>query len=163
SVAGAQVTVDGALAGETDPAGRLEVPVAPGRHTVQVQDAGHEPLSVVVEARAGAPEETVRLPPRLTGERYETVVKLADHEAPRLAVESEEPTRTAGSFGDPFRVIESLPGVSQVVWPLAIYAVRGANPGNTGFFLDGLRIPALFHFALGPSVIHPYFLGGLDF
>jgi hypothetical protein len=40
-----------------------------------------------------------------------------------------------GSLGDPFRVIESLPGVSQVVWPLAIYAIRGANPGNTGFFV----------------------------
>src|SRR5206468_8736724 len=65
--------------------------------------------------------------------------------------------------GDPFRVVESLPGVSQVAWPLAIYAIRGANPGNTGFFIDGVRIPALFHFALGPSVIHPFFLKEIDF
>ena len=38
-----------------------------------------------------------------------------------------------------------------------------SNPGNTGFFLDSVEIPTLFHLALGPSVIHPYFFGGLDF
>jgi len=53
--------------------------------------------------------------------------------------------------------------VSAVTWPAAVYAVRGANPGNTGFFLDDVRIPALFHLALGPSVLHPYFFGGMDF
>ena len=39
----------------------------------------------------------------------------------------------------------------------------GANPGNTGFYLDGVRVPALFHIALGPSVIHPYLIAGVDF
>jgi hypothetical protein len=53
--------------------------------------------------------------------------------------------------------------VTPIVWPAALYSVRGTNPGNTGFLVDGLRVPALFHFALGPAVIHPYFLGGLDF
>ena len=62
---------------------------------------------------------------------------------------------TPGTGGDPLRVVESLPGVSQIVWPFAVYAIRGANPGNTGFFLDGMRVPTLFHFALGPSIVHP--------
>ena len=53
--------------------------------------------------------------------------------------------------------------MSQVVWPFALYAIRGANPGNTGFFLDGMRVPALFHFALGPSIIHPYLIDKLSF
>jgi hypothetical protein len=44
-----------------------------------------------------------------------------------------------------------------------MYAIRGANPGNTGFFIDGVRAPALFHFALGPSVIHPFFLDEMQF
>ena len=39
----------------------------------------------------------------------------------------------------------------------------GSNPGNTGYFVDGLRVPALFHFALGPAVIHPQFLDNLTF
>ena len=72
-------------------------------------------------------------------------------------------TRIPGTLGDPFRAIETLPGVATIAWPLPIYAVRGANPGTTGFFLDGMRLPALFHFALGPAVIHPYVLEGMDF
>ena len=52
--------------------------------------------------------------------------------------------------------------MSQIVWPFAIYAIRGANPGNTGFFIDGMRVPALFHFALGPSIVHPYLIDKLS-
>ena len=80
-----------------------------------------------------------------------------------MSLDQEEITRTPGTLGDPFRAIESLPGVAPIAWPPPIYAVRGSNPGNTGFFIDGLRVPALFHFALGPAVIHPYFLERLDF
>src|SRR6185369_2780797 len=78
-------------------------------------------------------------------------------------LDRDELIRTPGALGDPFRVIESLPGVTPVLWPLPIYAIRGANPGNTGFFIDGLRVPAMFHFALGPSVINPFFIRQLDF
>jgi hypothetical protein len=80
-----------------------------------------------------------------------------------VPIKKEELVHTAGSFGDPFRVVESLPGVAQTTWPLPFYAIRGANPGNTGFFIDGMRAPALFHFALGPSVIHPFFIQDLEF
>src|SRR5437763_863080 len=77
---------------------------------------------------------------------------------PKIALSGEEARTTPGAAGDPFRSIESLPGVAQLAWPLALYAIRGANPGNTGFFIDGMRVPALFHFALGPSVVHPYLI-----
>ena len=80
-----------------------------------------------------------------------------------MSLEKSEITMTPGSLGDPFRVLESLPGVVPVLWPLPVYAVRGSNPGNTGYFLDGLRVPALFHFALGPAVIHPHFLETMTF
>ena len=164
---GAAVTVDGAPAGETDADGRFELRVAPGRHRVQIQTSGHDTADHPVEAGAAVAEgdavEIFRLAPRLTGERYETTVRAAHPELPRVEVSGEEARTVAGTSGDPVRVIGSLPGVQQIVWPAAIYVVRGANPGNTGFFLDGVRVPALFHVALGPSVIHPYLIGGVDF
>src|SRR5205085_1280868 len=96
------------------------------------------------------------------GFSYQTVVEPPPaHE--RVRLEADELTKTPGTMGDPLRAIETMPGVSAVAWPAAVYAVRGANPGNTGFFLDDVRIPALFHLALGPSVIHPYFFEGMDF
>ena len=101
---------------------------------------------------------------RLTpgGQVFETVV-AAKPITGAVRVDGDEARTTAGTGGDPFRVIESLPGVSQIVWPFALYAIRGANPGNTGFFLDGMRVPALFHFALGPSIVHPYLIDKLSF
>jgi len=33
--------------------------------------------------------------------------------------------------------------------------VRGAPPSSVGYFVDGVRIPYLYHFALGPSVLNP--------
>lgn len=153
---------------ETDEAGRFSVKLPPGRHRLQVQQPGYEPLDVRVAAVAGRPmaekdEAVVRLMPRMTGQRYQTVVVPPAVEGARTSLREEELTRTPGTLGDPLRVIEALPGVSQVVWPAALYNVRGANPGNTGFFLDGVRLPGFYHFALGPSVIHPYFIEQVDF
>jgi hypothetical protein len=60
-----------------------------------------------------------------------------------------------GAFGDPFRVLDALPGVTPIISGLPFFYVRGAPPGNVGYFLDGVRVPYLFHVGFGPSVIHP--------
>jgi hypothetical protein len=60
-----------------------------------------------------------------------------------------------GAFGDPYRAIETLPGVIPTVSGLPYYYVRGAPPSAVGYFVDEVRVPYLFHFALGPSVLHP--------
>lgn len=68
-----------------------------------------------------------------------------------------------GSFGDAFRVIEALPGVTPLVSGLPYFLVRGAPPGNTGFFIDGVRVPALFHLGVGAAVVHPGLIDRVDF
>jgi hypothetical protein len=67
-----------------------------------------------------------------------------------------------GAFGDPFRAIEAMPGVTPIVSGLPFFYVRGAPPGNVGYFLDGVRVPYLFHVGLGPSVIHPGLVERVD-
>jgi TonB family protein len=67
-----------------------------------------------------------------------------------------------GAFGDPFRAIESLPGVTPIVSGLPFFYVRGAPPGNVGYYLDGVRVPYLYHVGLGPSVIHPGMVDRVD-
>jgi hypothetical protein len=85
----------------------------------------------------------------------------------------EEPSRTAslaraevrqipGVFGDPFRAIEVLPGVTPIVSGLPFFFVRGAPPGDVGYFLDGVRVPYLFHVGAGPSVVHPGLIDRVD-
>lgn len=68
-----------------------------------------------------------------------------------------------GAFGDAFRAIETLPGVVPLASGLPFFFVRGAPSGNTGYFIDGVRVPLLYHLALGPSVIHPGLVDHVDF
>ncbi|WP_437730614.1 TonB-dependent receptor domain-containing protein [Sorangium sp. So ce1335] len=67
-----------------------------------------------------------------------------------------------GAFGDPYRAIEMLPGVTPIVSGLPFFYVRGSPPGNVGYFLDGIRVPYLYHLGLGPSVIHPGIVDRVD-
>jgi len=70
--------------------------------------------------------------------------------------------RLPGAFGDPFRAIAVLPGVTPIVSGLPFFYVRGAPPGNVGYYLDGVRVPYLFHVAAGPSVVHPALVERVD-
>ncbi|MFC1641139.1 TonB-dependent receptor plug domain-containing protein [Myxococcota bacterium] len=69
-----------------------------------------------------------------------------------------ETRQIPGAFGDPFRAVEAMPGVSSVVSGMPYFYVRGAPPGNVGYFLDGIRVPMLYHAFAGPSVLHPAFV-----
>ncbi len=60
-----------------------------------------------------------------------------------------------GAFGDPFRAIDILPGVIPIVSGLPYYFIRGAPPSSVGYLVDEIRVPYLFHFALGPGVVQP--------
>lgn len=67
-----------------------------------------------------------------------------------------------GAFGDPFRAIEALPGVTPLASGVPFFYVRGAPPGNVGYYLDGIRLPLLYHVGLGPSVVHPALIARVD-
>ncbi len=67
-----------------------------------------------------------------------------------------------GAFGDPFRAVEALPGVTPIASGVPFFYVRGAPPGNVGYFLDGIRVPLLYHIGLGPSVVNPAIVDRVD-
>lgn len=68
-----------------------------------------------------------------------------------------------GAFGDPFRAIEALPGVTPVVSGLPYFYIRGAPPTNNAYLIDGIRVPLLFHVGIGEGVIHPALVDHVDF
>lgn len=79
-----------------------------------------------------------------------------------LSLGRAEVRQLPGAFGDPFRAIEMMPGVVPIVSGIPYFYIRGAPPGNVGYFLDGVRVPYLFHVALGPSVVHPAMVDRVD-
>jgi hypothetical protein len=78
-------------------------------------------------------------------------------------LESQELRELPGAFGDPFRVLDTLPGVVPALSGLPYVYVRGAPPAGTVYYYDGIQVPQLFHLALGPAVVHPALISGVDF
>jgi TonB family protein len=108
---------------------------------------GPAAASSVAPAPPPAPTEV-----RVTGQRVEAPQRLTRAEVRQLP----------GAFGDPFRAIEMLPGVTPIASGLPYFYVRGAPPGNVGYFFDGIAVPTLYHAAVGPAVIHPAFIGDVQ-
>jgi TonB family protein len=102
-------------------------------------------------------------PPTPAKPKATEIEVIGDKPAPSVVTFSRAEVRELpGAFGDPFRAIESMPGVTPIVSGLPFFYVRGAPPGNVGYFLDGVRVPYLYHVGLGPSVIHPGMVDRVD-
>jgi TonB family protein len=74
-----------------------------------------------------------------SGQALEEVVVYGDIPDPgSTELTRAEVRNLAGAFGDPLRAIESMPGVIPIVSGLPLFFVRGAPPGNVGFYIDGI-------------------------
>jgi TonB family protein len=87
----------------------------------------------------------------------------ARHEIGQTTLSKSEVRELPGAFGDAFRAIEALPGVTPLASGVPYFYVRGAPPNNAGYYVDGIRVPLLFHLGLGQSVIHPGLIDQVDF
>ncbi len=101
--------------------------------------------------------------PDKNGAIDEVSVQGHHEEAGEISVGASEVRQIPGAFGDAFRAIETFPGVTPIASGVPFFFVRGAPPGDTGYFLDGIRLPLLFHVGVGPSVIQPGLVDRLDF
>jgi hypothetical protein len=131
---------------------------------------GGRPVASRIRFEARFSEERVQVPrpgpaalpePRLESER-ETVTEILVQGERRpvdvTTLRRAETRELPGAFGDPFRALEAQPGISPVISGLPYFFVRGAPPGNVGYFIDGIRVPMLYHAFVGPAVIHPGFI-----
>ncbi len=156
--------LDGGASVGTDTDGRFDWPLPPGAHEVRVAATGFEPRVYPEALDAGVRLEVLYRLQR-TRAAYETVVRARRDatEAPRVELSRTEVHEVPGTLGDPFRVTMLLPGVASIASGLAYPVVRGTQPAATGFFLDGVRVPQLYHLLAGPAVVHPDFIDRVDF
>ena len=150
---------------DADARGHFRLPLPPGPARVSVYATNHNPF---VQQETLAPHQELAVTYLVERDRYDPyeIVIVGEHrreEVSRVTLRGAEIHEIPGTFGDPFRVIQTLPGVSSVVSLLPFPIVRGASPSSTGFLLDGTRVPLLFHLLAGPSVIHPEFIDEIQF
>jgi len=140
-----------------------------GSARVNVESPDHRPQAIDVELLPGeVTQVAVRLQPKLDsgadkeGPAIDVIVR-GERLAPAVSSYSRAEVRQIpGAFGDPFRAVETLPGVTPLASGLPFFYVRGAPPGNVGYFFDGIRVPYLYHIGFGPSVIQPALVERVD-
>jgi len=147
------------------PARRAGKPIAVRiRYTVQFEPPPPElPEESETEGVTGAPVKAA--PVTRATRSLEVVVQGERTKKPApgsVTITREQAQLLPGTFGDPLRAVEALPGVVPIVSGLPSFFIRGAPPANVGFFIDGVDVPLLYHAFFGPSVVHPAMIKSVE-
>ena len=139
--------------------------VPPGNYKVEAISLEHRKEIVDAEVVADKQTRVTFYMPRRRANRYETVVrgKRRQTSVTRVTLRQKELTTVPGTFGDPVRVVENLPGVARLPFVGGGLLIRGSAPNDSGVFLDGTKIPQIYHFLGGPSVLNAEFLDRIDY
>ncbi|MES1204863.1 MAG: TonB family protein [Pseudomonadota bacterium] len=153
----------------TDEDGRFVVRAKPGVGLrILVTGADHDPCLYELDGAAVSAETPATLDcvvARASAALHETKVR-GQREAravTRYTLSQPELTTVPGTFGDPLRVVQNLPGVARTPFGLGLLVIRGASPQDSGVFVEGHQVPILYHFLGGPSVLTPRLIDRIDF
>jgi TonB family protein len=160
-VVGATVIVAGsdpAIEGKTAEDGTFSLRGVPdGTATLRIVATGFVPLERPVEVVAGE-ITTANLWMRPESYRENEAVGLyapQTEEVTRRVLTIDEVRRVPGSFGDPVRIIQTLPGAARTPFGTGFLVIRGSNPEDSGVYVDGVRIPLIYHLTGTTSVLAP--------
>lgn len=164
-MAGVTVRLDSGQEVITDAEGRFELSdIAPGTHTVMLSGPSLAALQTEEQLELGQDlavrydvDPIVETPlDAAEGDDLEIVVT-----APKLTrqvvatrVDADSARRVAGTQGDVLKIVENMPGVARAAVGSGDVVVWGAAPADTRVYVDGVRVPALYHFGGLRSVVH---------
>jgi hypothetical protein len=128
------------------------------------QQEEEEPAEPIPATGAAQPSAGVPVaPPLPPAPPVEITVVGTRREIGQTTLDKDDIRLMPGAFGDAFRAIDALPGVTPLASGIPYYYVRGAPPNTAGYFIDGIRVPLLFHLAIGQAVLHPGLIERVDF
>lgn len=164
-VEGARVVAAG-VEGETDADGHFSLRgVPPGDHPVRVLKPGYvtaETSLEVVEGEVTSAELWIRAESYRENESVALYHRVKE-EVTRRTLTIEEVRKVPGTFGDPVKVVQTLPGAARSPFGTGLLVIRGANPEDTGVYVDGIRIPIIYHLTGTTSVISPELVEAVDY
>ena len=168
-LAGVVVLVDGERAGVTDAAGRFTLPALPaGAHLISMWSPEGQEQHTQLLLPAGAElRRSFTFAPDAAAVEQVSLVQKTEREkraAGEVSLSQKELAKVPGTFGDPARVIENLPGASRAPGGAGgALIIRGGNPADSAVLLDGIPIPVLYHFGGLTSVVNSEFLSAVNF
>ncbi|WP_394820718.1 TonB-dependent receptor domain-containing protein [Pendulispora albinea] len=75
----------------------------------------------------------------------EVIAPRIQKETTTVAIKTEEARKVPGTSGEALRVVQNLPGVGRAAFGSGALVVWGAAPQDTRVYLDGVRLPVLYH------------------
>jgi TonB family protein len=166
-IAGAIITIGGRALAEAGPDGEFEVHGAPtGTIHVRLSAPNYADYEVDEDLGYGLVLQVNYYLVRKSVSPFETVVRTRAErqEVSKVELQRQEVSKVPGTFGDPVRVIENLPGMNRTPGGLGgALLVRGDRPSSTSVYMDGVKIPLLYHFGGLTSVVNSEFLERIDF
>lgn len=141
---------------------RLAVPGTFNRFNTEPPSATTAP-TLQLQAETRSNESTEEEAPLGEYSARATVQRPDPGAATQVTLQREELTTVPGTFGEPLRVVSTLPGVTRTPFGLGYFLVRGASFENTGFLVDGFPVPILYHLGAGPAVLSSRLVQSLDF
>jgi TonB family protein len=149
----------------TDAAGNFSFyDLAVGSWSMSIQSSGY--LAAKTEEQVAAHERTdVKLYLERTADNpYDVTVEAAapKREVTRRRIDVKEAQSLPGTFGDPILAVENLPGIAVPPFDPTGISMRGAAPDESATYIEGFRIPLLYHFVGFRSVMAPGMLDSFD-
>jgi TonB family protein len=129
------------LSGENVTAVRTEETFAEGKRLEATYEIENQPEAV-------APGEEADL-------EIVVVAPPVRKEVVSTAIAADQGRKVAGTQGDVLKVVENMPGVGRATVGSGQLVVWGAAPQDTRVYVDGVRVPSLYHHGGIRSVIHP--------
>ena len=147
--------------GKTSEEGRFEMAgLSPGEWTLVFSARARmdETAKVTVEAGKVQSVDVYLLRDEVrAGSEVDEVVEItavkAGAEISERTLSSKEIRYLPGTNGDVVRVVQNLPGVARAPLGTGQLRIRGTAPEDSLYFLDGARIPIVFHFSGLSTVI----------
>ncbi|PRP99593.1 TonB-dependent receptor [Enhygromyxa salina] len=144
------------LRAETDAEGHFSIAeVPPGKLRIVIVAGGYERLEQWAEAPSSANLELFVEPDRDGEYRTEVAVARERLDAPEHSLDGTQARHYAGSGDEPLLAALNLPGVARSPGGFGLLSLRGGNPTDTGYYLDGHPIPRAFHVVPIASVLSP--------
>lgn len=163
--------------GYTDSLGNFEINrLKPGLYNLEARYTGFKPKVIYEIQVSNSKPAIVEVAMQEDANSTDSVVIVASpfkqqEEAPLSlrTIGSSEIKRNPGGNRDISKVIQSLPGVASTVSFRNDILIRGGGPNENRFYIDGIEVPNINHFATqgasgGPvGLINVDFIGEVDF
>lgn len=148
---------------ETDSDGRFSIPDVPsGNVRIVVVAGGYQRLEQWAIAPSEAPISLYVQSEQGGAYRTEVVTERETIVTPDHSVDAQAARHHAGGADDPLIATLNMPGVARSPGGLGLMSLRGGNPTETGYYLDGHPIPRAFHVVPIASVVSPPMVDRVD-